>query len=270
MRSLLADDTGRDNEKRRLLSKAEVLAWLKARFSFRFHMLFILFFTFLGGILVNKFLFLAGFSMIVLRYPLTLIVAYFLFLGTVRVWYSIVRHDSGPQTFWEVLDGTNLHSELAARGLDLALEDPETVSRGLEAGGQAVRAVADACPEGGGGVIEGAGKVIQAGASFDEGCLVLIPFFILMGLFMGLGGYLMIAAPEILSETLFHFLLAAGLASRLKETDREPADWVGTVMGQTGWSFGMLLLATCVFGFAATCFFPQFHTLAPLLNACLS
>ncbi|HEV7763402.1 MAG TPA: hypothetical protein VGQ76_00235 [Thermoanaerobaculia bacterium] len=252
---------------KRVLTRAEVIAWLQRRHWVRLHMFFLVTATFLAGLLATKLLMELGVDTLWLRYALAVCGAYLVFLVLVRLW------------IWYVCGrGVDLD---AADGIDLfvrAMDKGERVEiGGGEFGGGGASGTWDT-PDGVPVDVEistAPAKLASTGGSDksgclsfdiggDEGCFVVILLAVLVGALLIAGGYLIYAAPAILGEAVFEVLLAAALARRAKKL--EAAGWGGSVFNATVWIFLAVLAIAVTLGWYAQKSCPEATRIRDAIN----
>lgn len=191
---------------------------LLGRYFVRLHMTMIVLGTTAAGLLASKLLLLVGLISVEARYPLAAIIAYFSFLGFMRLWIAYVRPHRERQESPELssLDWLDL-PDLDVPGLDGA----DITFGGGDSGGAGASDTWDAHPLTSPPQAHVASSpVSEAGSGgipdIDElGVLVLFGALIMVSL--GAGIYLVYTAPAIMPEIAFNAIVAssfAGTASR--------------------------------------------------------
>ena len=211
--------------------KKKFLRKFQKRFFLRFHMSLILSATTATGLLSSKALLSLGLDNLVIRYTLSVLIAYLCFFLFIKIWLWYIT-DSGSSQNSNLLDAVD-----------------ETPNFNLSGGtGNVVSS-----PSGNGGTFGGGGASGTYGdsssSSLDgvdidvgDGVMPLMILGVILAVVFGAGVYLVYDAPAILAEAAFEFLLAAGLVKPLKRLD-DP-DWMGTVLRTTWIPFAVVLAVT--------------------------
>ena len=209
-------------------------AKLLKKYFVRFHMSLILGATVASGVLIDKGLLQLGFDAMGWRYAFSVLGAYGLFFGLVRlwVWYAAgIAPRVGDSDLDYVGDAADL---LPGRGGG----SPHPVFTGFhggDAGGGGASDLFDApsLPTGGGG--------IDLSIDLDEGFWILIVLAVLVLVICLAGGYLIWMAPEILPEVALEAAVGAGL---LRQVKTDSAGWAARLLWKT-W-----IPLVCVMGIA--------------------
>jgi hypothetical protein len=221
------------------ISRKRVASWLKDRFFLRLHMFWILTGTFLGGLLTTKVLFETEVRTLWVRYSISVMAGYVVFLILIRLWLWYIGRAARP-----VIDGDSV--DVAGQLLShLDITGPIVDGPGGEFGGAGAtgswgEAVVDS-----GHVSEGTtGSELPGCLDVDEGLAVVLLIALILALLLA-GIYVIWAAPAILAEAAFEAALAAALTRSAKRIDRPW--WVGSVTRATAWPFiGVLILAIAI------------------------
>ncbi len=245
------------------MNRKKFTASLKKRFSLRLHMTLILLATTMAGVLASKCMLTAGLHNVAIRYPLTVLCAYLVFLTAIKIWIWLMT--DAP------VRSSNDRGNSALDCIDLPLpvgnpgEPSFSGSGGSFDGGGASADFGDALGEMAkgtgdalGGVGDAVGDVI-GGAVDDEGGLALVLVLGLLAVLLfsvlGAGVFLVWQAPAILAEAAFDAVLAASLVKSSRNM-REP-DWVGSVFKTTWKPFALVLILAMVAGWAMHHYLPK-------------
>jgi hypothetical protein len=228
-------------------------------------MTLILMVTTLAGVGASKLMLVGGVHNVALRYPLTVILAYLVFLGLVKLWLFLISEAPAHRLVENV--GDALTSNIPLPNLPGTGSPSFAGGGGTFGGGGASESFADAVPE---GIKDAAGSVGDAvgGALDDEGgvALVVVLGILALMLFSVLGGaaYLIWQAPAILSEAAFDALLAASLV-RSSRRMNEP-DWLGSIFTATWKPFALILAFSLLAGWAMHHFLPAAERVADVIG----
>jgi hypothetical protein len=214
----------------------------------RLQMTLILFLTGATGFLISFALLHLGIIWMWLRYPISILLAYCVFLLLLRFWlFSHVREgESGLYVDPSILDvGSSIANVLPSDGGGSAAEIFKLGGGGDFGGGGAGGSWAEglnsasAASQGSGGGILGRGSGVVRGGGrsglnldldLDEGCLIILALlFILGGVVASL--YVVYIAPALLAEILVDGLLLTGLYKRMKNMER--GNWLRTAVRKT-------------------------------------
>jgi hypothetical protein len=119
----------------------------------------------------------------------------------------------------------------------------------------------------------GGGSKSGSGSSFSldidgEGLVLVVLAIALVAALVVASGYLVWAAPDILSEAAFGAVLAGGLARRARSEDA--LGWVAGVVKRTWWPFTLVLVLAIAFAGYAASHYPQAKTFRQALEAATS
>jgi len=256
---------------KKVLTRAEVIAWLQRRHWLRLHMFLIVAATFLAGLLTTKLLMNSGVDLLWLRYAIAVCAAYLTFLVIIRIWIWYVCYGGG----YDSSDGIDLF----VRSMD-KVEWAELGGGGEFGGGGAsgTWATPDGVPvemeistapsklAGSGGGSDKSG-CLSFDIGGDEGCFVVILLAVLVGVLLIAGGYLIYAAPAIMGEAVFEALLAAALVRRTKKF--AAAGWGGSIFQATIWIFLAVLAISITLGWYAQKSCPEARRVRDAIN-CVS
>ena len=199
----------------------------------RFHMSLMITATVVSGLISSKLLLEAGVTSVLLRYPLSVVAAYVVFLGLVKGWagYVLIRRRRGLFTGVSGNSGT------------LDVSGPGYSGSGSSGQGFGGFGGGDS---GGGGASDswGDAKVDSGGSGFslplpsldgdlDDGIWIVIALAAVVLAIFGAGAYMIWAAPQILPEVALNVLVAPALARATKKAR------------ERGW-LGSLFLSTCI------------------------
>jgi hypothetical protein len=226
-------------------------------------MTLILLATSMAGVLASKGMLAVGLHNVAIRYPLTVLFAYLVFLTAIKIWIWLMTdapvsssRDSGNSA----LDFIDLPLPVGNSG-----ETSFSGGGGSFDGGGASADFGDALGDMAKGTGDALGSVgdavgdVVGGAADDEGGLALV---IVLGLLavllfsvLGAGVFLVWQAPAILAEAAFDAVLAASLVKSSKNM-KEP-DWIGSVFRTTWKPFAVVLLLAAVSGWAMHHYLPK-------------
>lgn len=262
------------------------------RFFLRFHMVAILGGSFFAGVIANWALFHAGVRALVWRYPIAVVAAYGAFFALIRLWLGwIARRDraSSASSYSSSSSGPDLSDLLQAL--------PDGVSSGGGGGGEVARAAGEAFSGGGGGQSGGAGATWEDGGASevlrvslaqpappppsggsggvgsldldvgDEGAVLVIVFGLLAAVIFGAGIYLVVDAPDILSEAALQLALASGLWRGSRQL--LAPGWAGSVARKTWIPFAVVALMAVLAGAVAGELCPQGARLVDIYAQCV-
>jgi hypothetical protein len=275
-------------------TRTRLRRYLIQRFYTRFHMTLILASSSLAAMLASWGMLKLGATSMLARYPVAVVVSYAVFLASVWLWLRYVeagaRSNSAASSQLRG-DGFNLPNlggggggSLSGSGGGIRGGGGGTASGGGDfGGGGAGGSWLEATSSSGGtpdlptnalGAIaqqrsaepaaSGMGKLFSGsggGSGFDldgDGLLLLILAGALIGTIFVASGYLLWAAPDILSEALFGATLAGGLAHRAKREDA--GGWVAGIVKKTWWPFALVLVLAVAFAGFSGKHYPTAHT----------
>lgn len=204
---------------------------LLKKYFVRFHMSLILGATVASGVLIDKVLLHTGFESMGWRYALSVLGAYAVFFGLVRmwVWYAAgVAPRVGDIDLDELGDAADL---LPGRGGGGSPNVGFSGFRGGSSGGGGASDAFDApvipsISSGGGG----GGGGFDLNIDLDEGFWILLVLAVLVLVICLAGGYLIWMAPEILPEVALEAAVGAGL---LRQVKTDSAGWAGRLLWKT-------------------------------------
>jgi hypothetical protein len=235
------------------MNRSRFITNIRKRLPLRLHMTLILMVTSLAGVGASKLLFHFGVNNVALRFPLTVTLAYLVFLALVKIWLYLISKAPASQVVDNIGDALTPDFPL----LDLSSSMPSAFTGG---GGSFD----------GGGASDGFGDVVggTADAVDDEGGLALVVVLSLLAvlLFSVLGGaaYLIWEGPAILSEAAFNALLAASLVKSSRRMN-EP-DWLGSVFKATWKPFSAILTFSLLAGWAMHHYLPKAVQIADVIR----
>ncbi|WP_321472465.1 hypothetical protein [uncultured Paludibaculum sp.] len=224
----------------------------------RFHMGLLLLATASCGVLSSKLLLMAGLTAVLVRYPLSVVFAYLVFVGLTRLWVAYVlidvpsRRPAGAGLGPPGLDLPNMDIPLWGSGSSAGGAGGPSMSfgGGDSGGGGAsdVWGIADAgsvpMPSGGGGGGHGFSfPSLDLDIDLDDGIWILALLALLVAVLFGAGGYLISAAPQILPDIALNALLASCLTGAARKA--EAKGWLRSVFGAT-WIPLLLILVTTI------------------------
>jgi hypothetical protein len=225
--------------------------YLLRRHFVRLHMIIIVLATMAAGLVASKLLSLAGMTSVEVRYPLAAIIAYFSFLGFIRLWIGPVRlpRERRRNRGSSGLDWLDL-PDLDVPGLDGA----EVTFGGGDSGGGGASDAWDAHPlasppPGGGASSSPANETGDGGwnsiPDIDElGVWVLFGALIVVSL--GAGVYLVYLAPAIMPEVAFNAIVASSFAATPKRG--QSRGWILRLFRHTRLPLAAVLTMTIALG----------------------
>ncbi len=199
------------------------------------------------GLLSSHALLSLGVDNLVIRYPVTVLIAYLCFFLFIKLWlWYITDTDSSQQN--NPLDAVDVIPNINMSGGSGNVISSSSGGGGTFGGGGA-RGTYDNMDA----LVREPISVINSGSgdssssSLDgvdidvgDGVMPLVILGVILAVVFGAGAYLVYDAPVILSEAAFEFFLAAGLIKPVKRLD-DP-DWMGTVLRTTWIPFAAVLL----------------------------
>lgn len=227
------------------------------RYFVRFHMSLILFATVASGLSINKLLLELGFTSMMWRYPISVLLAYAVFLLLVRIWVWWV---TGIQI---KLAGDALGNDSGEAAIDLGADfalggsDAEVGFSGFGGGSSggggasdtfASSLASDAPATSGGGSGGGWFSGFDVDLDLGDAWWIVLLLAILILIICAAGGYLVWMAPEILPEVALEVALAGGLAGAAKRL--EERGWIGGLVRSTILPFLLVILGAGAVGFA--------------------
>ncbi len=249
---------------------------LQRRYSLRLHMIAILLATTLSGILFSKVLLFIHVMDFRIRYPVAVVLSYFIFFTCIKLWLSWIASikDSRPS----VSDWLDFPSPSFGDGPGKVL--PPVYGGGGQFSGAGAAASFDtsdtliAETEGlpgpsispGGGSSEGIGDAVGevASALGDDNIIVaVIVLAVLVATILVSTVLVLYSAPAILSEAAFQGFLAASLINRTRVISDEA--WAGSILKATWKPFALTLGVTFVGGAVLHSYYPQAVRLADIL-----
>lgn len=241
------------------MNRSRFISNIRKRLPLRLHMTLILMATSLAGVGASKLLLHFGVGNVALRYPLTVALAYLVFLAMVKIWLFLISKAPARRVVDNIGD---------AFTPDIPLPDLSGSSSSLFSGGGGSfdgGGASDGFGDAVGGAAEAVGDVV-GGA--DEGGFVLVVVLGLLTvlLFSVLGGaaYLIWEAPAILSEAAFDALLAASLVKSSRRMN-EP-DWLGSIFKATWKPFSLILTFSLLAGWAMHHYLPKAQKIADVIR----
>lgn len=257
--------------------KTRFLKNFRERFLLRFHMVAILSATACSGFMASKLLLTVGLKSTLVRYPLSVLIAYLFFFLCIKLWLLYVMPDKKPGRsrsgdWFDIpdLSGTggsgitDFHSgggQFGGAGASSAFE--VNAAEAAISPGEAVGETAS-------GATEGIGSAVgeAAGALGDEGGLaavvVGVVLLALIATILGSAGYLLYEAPVILSETAFEGLLAASLIRGTRNISS--GDWVGSIFRSTWKPLIFTLIMAMIAGGVLHHYFPEAKRLSDVFR----
>lgn len=189
---------------------------LARRYFVRFHMALILLAVISSGVSASRLLLSAGFHQPILRYPLSVLMSYGVFLGLVRIWIWFVNTNRSASVPDIVADGAAEAADVAG---DVAIESSLNAPPGFPPN-------------------------LGIDLDLDDGWFIVLALVILIGAIFGSGAYLVYMAPELLGEVAFQAALASGLSRAMKQATQP--NWAGSLIRGTAIPFTIVLTLTVV------------------------
>jgi hypothetical protein len=195
---------------------------------------FLLILTGAAGFFISSALLHLGVTMMAVRYPLAVLLAYAVFLLLLRLWLACQRKSGGFNWIFDFPDSTPHLSVSNSNFPDKAIFSGGSDFGGAGAGGNW------------GGNTSAAGSKSSLDLNFDldfgEGCfLFVLPVIAVAGALMVMF-YIVYVAPVFLAEILVDAFLVAGLYKRIQGL--EPRHWLRSVVRRT---LLPVMLATSLF-----------------------
>ncbi|MBI5846855.1 MAG: hypothetical protein HZB31_02740 [Nitrospirae bacterium] len=233
----------------RLRGREKFVRFLRERFFLRFHMSLILAGTALSGLIVSWALLHLQLSSMLIRYPLAVFCSYLAFFGFLKLWLLYMTSSGSGKgkgkgkgdSFISNADIVNIIPDGLPTGGDSLTENLSFGGGGgqFEGGGASAffeqgalpDAVASASKSSGNSVTDATGKAVAGIFDVEDAGILLIILALILAVVFGAAFYLVYAAPAILAEAAFDFLLASGLVKSMKRMDNP--DWIGSVLGAT-------------------------------------
>jgi hypothetical protein len=257
-------------------SKNRFIRRFKERFFLRFHMSLILIATALTGLLVSKLLLLLHLENIVVRFPLTVVISYLAFIGLIKIWLLYITGSQPSESSGASGDILPDTANITI-GSSSAPQQPEFAGGmgGTHGGGGVTGSFDSPVPSVQAGITdtsssgacsggEIAGAVGDVASGLDEDAIALIALGILLAVIFGSSLYLLYAAPNILAEAAFNFLLASGLKRSFKKMDS--AEWIGSIFRATWIPFMFVLVITIIAAWVIHEIYPDVTKLSQLIS----
>ncbi len=230
----------------------------------RIHMSLILSAVIASGVITSKVLLLSGVHSLRLRYPISVLSSYLVFLLLVRLWIWYVSIRCGARRGIRdvdvsgIADGDGPGGVLGFSGSNSGGGAGSGFSgfRGGDSGGGGVSdswdsgAVSESLPPPVPSSSSGSGWFGKLDFNFDldDGWWVLVILAALLLAILGAGGYLVYAAPHILPEAAGQALLATTL-TRISKEDHH--NWMSGVLKSTWIPFVIVLILAAALGWEA-------------------
>lgn len=218
----------------------------------RYHMAVIVMFTGLAGLFFSFVLQEGGVHQLWVRYPLSVLFAYPIFLFCLWLWV----HTQSWETWNQIPDMSNGTSSSCANhdaghgcsGSEISLDAP--MGRGGEFGGGGASGrfgSGEPASSSSSGVMDGLG-----GVDGDEAALPLLLLLGVLALLAALAAAMwaaitvILSAPQFLAELTVDMWLAGGLLRHLRTLHTE--HWLRTALRKTAWLFVGVALLSCLAG----------------------
>ena len=261
--------------------KVEFVQEFRRRFSLRLHMLVILLSTVCSGVLASKALLAVGLRSLVLRYPLAVLLAYFVFFACVKLWLICVTSKKREKAL-RVGERSSLAdiSALGSGGRSGGGNMPTFRPGGGQFGGGGASSSLDfgtavaldphagvgGAAVGGGGPGDAVGSVLEVVGDDEHGFATIVAAIVLsvlLATILGSTAYVVYQAPTILSEAAFQALLVASLVKRTRKI--ASGDWIGSVFLATWKPFLITLLIAFLAGQILAFYFPAASRITEIL-----
>jgi hypothetical protein len=203
----------------------------------------------LTGVMTSRGLYAAGLQQMALRYGIAALASYGMFFILVRLW---IAYTERPVDYVELEEeATSLDlDEMIEAGTDAgaALEEAQSLSSNTPVLHTAAMHEPNLAAGGDASPLKSTilGK-FKLDLDDDEG-MVLVILGLLVVVVCGGGAYLIVQAPEILSEAAFQAALSAGLVKSAKPMMKP--DWMGSVLRKTWLPFVLFFAASVGAGWA--------------------
>ena len=203
----------------------------------RMQMMLILFVTGGVGFLISFALLHIGLKWMWLRYPISILLAYCVFLLILRFWLFAHSRESGPSLDFD------------ERILDVDASVVDLLPSGAGSGGTGITSFGGGGDFGGGGGGGSFGEALSSASAaptssgsggssgggffdfdLDDGWLIVVAVIVILGALFA-SFYVVYIAPELLAEILVDGLLVTGLYKRMKGL--EERNWLGTALRKT-------------------------------------
>ena len=211
---------------REWLIKQKLSHSIAARFLVRFHVALILLGALAAGWLINRLLYQAGMTSMLVRHPLAVLAAYAGFLAGLQLW---IRY-------------SGIREYVTYRRSKELLEPPGVTFKDRRPG--------DFMP-------------IDAPVVADEGCLLILAFLFIGLLAFAMGGYLVLYAADLMAELVFEMFLAAGLVRGIRRVDVLASIGIPRI---TLWALAVALTASILFGWFARSAHPEATTIGQVVR----
>lgn len=210
----------------------------------------------LAGFLTSFSLLHLGITLMWVRYPLAVAVAYCTFLLLLALWLWLQRPTLDMDS--SVLD--LIPSESTGPG-----ESFQFAGRGYSGGGGAGGSWAESVPSSSSVVPQGDSASHAGGLNLDleEGWLIVVAVIVLIGALIA-SFYIIYIAPALLAELLVDGVLVAGLYRRVKGIERR--HWLRAAVRQTLLPALLVALFLTVAGYTLQRAVPEAHTIGEIWN----
>jgi hypothetical protein len=231
--------------------------------------------VFFSGLIASKVLLEVGVGSMLIRYALVVALAYLMFFLCIKLWLLSFRRS--PHRLSLDAEAGDLSSlsgfgTSSSSGSSLSSGSAPFAGHGGEfggggAGGDWLDSASDAGTGSTSTAVESAGS---SGASavgdidLGDGWIVLVVLGVLLALILGVGMYLVYAAPTILSDAAAQVLLASSLIKASKRMDSP--DWMGSVFRATWLPFILVMTLSMVLAWVSTHYCPGASKLTDVLR----
>jgi hypothetical protein len=269
-------------------NRERVRAFLERRYSTRMHMSLILAASGLAAMLASASMLHLGVHAMLIRYPLAITLAYVTFLVGVWVWLRVNGLVDNSGRGRSSLDAGNALDALpggsgsSGSGGSVSGGGPSGIRGGggsFDGGGASssfaaesrAPLVAASSPRSSSSSGSSSSSKGGPGSLFDgldgDGLVLLILAALLVVVVFAASGYLIWAAPDVLSEAAFGAMLSGTLA---RPTARQSATgWVAGVVRKTWWPFALVMAVATLFAGYAAAHYPQAATFKQALAMAL-
>jgi len=242
----------------------------------RLHMFVILLATALSGVLASKLFFIFGIHSFLIRYPLTVLLAYGVFFLCIKLWLVYVSPKrEEKRNSLHLLDGLDAPSCSSPSGSNGSLfQGGGGHFSGAGASGSfdapsvlGAKASGESLSEGTSGAVDGVLEAAGGAVCEEEGIVTIAAAVVLAvaaAIFFGCAAYVIMEAPIILSEAAFEGLLAVTLIKKTRMISS--GDWMGSIVRATWGSFTITLAISLLAAMVLHDFYPEATRLVDVLR----
>lgn len=246
--------------------KARFQNWLSNRLSLRDHMVALLAATCFSGVCFDRFLYSINFQSMMIRYPVSVALSYFMFFIFFRTWLRFIfpkRNipESPPrirQQWEQRLTRNNYNS---SDPFDFRSKSDRFQSAGGRSGGGGASAsFGDYATDTG----SNTSLELPSTRRDNDGTFVVIVAIVCVIGALGSATYLIVQAPEVLSEAAFQFALGAGMVRTARRAVQGTVTWESAVFKTTRLPFFAVLFLAFTFGTVSSHYYPEATTMKEL------